>query len=231
MELSKLLKVNQERLHPLFSPDLQPDNSIMLDLSASNRDLQMLDFTDTTGLGQLIFDELQSKNAVYAYGGYLENRAVYKRSPLFAASNEQSRSVHLGTDIWAEANTPVCLPLGGRIHSFRNNDSYGDYGPTIIVEHLLGDTRFYTLYGHLTTDSLKDKSINMALGAGDVLCHIGSAPVNGDWPPHLHFQVIADMQGRMGDFPGVCTKEEQPLYERICPDPGVFFRKLYQQNG
>ena len=229
MELIELLKVNQQSFHSLFSPDLRPDNTFMLDLSESNKELQTLDFTDTAGLGQLIFDELQKKNAVYAYGGYQEDRAVYKRSPLFASSNEQARSIHLGTDIWAEANTPVYLPLGVRIHSFRNNDNYGDYGPTIILEHQLGDTRFFTLYGHLTADSLEDKSIHMPLRAGDVLCRIGDAPVNGDWPPHLHFQVIADMQGWSGDFPGVCTKKEKLRYERICPDPGVFFPKLYQK--
>ena len=228
MELSEILQVNHHKFHPLFSPDLQPENTLIIDLSEENRTLHTLDFTDTSGLQRLIFDELEKKNAVYAYGGYLEDRAVYRRSPLFAASDDQARSIHLGTDIWAEANTPVYLPFEGRIHSFQNNDNYGDYGPTIIVEHQLGDARFYTLYGHLTADSLNDKTTGTALSTGEVLCHIGDAPVNGDWPPHLHFQVIADMQGQHGDFPGVCTRQEIDRYRKICPDPGIFFRKLNQ---
>ncbi|MFP4690708.1 MAG: peptidoglycan DD-metalloendopeptidase family protein [Bacteroidales bacterium] len=231
MDLPEFLIINQHNLCPLFSPDLHPGNTFLLDLSEGNRELYSLDLTDTSGLNKLIFNKLQSKNAVYAYGGYLEDRAVYKRSPLFAASSQQSRSIHLGIDIWAKANSPVYLPMDGKIHSFRNNDNYGDYGPTIIVEHQSGDTRFYTLYGHLTADSLKDKSIGMTFQAGEILCRIGDAPDNGDWPPHLHFQIIADMQGRTGDFPGVCTKDEQPHYEKICPDPGVFFPKLHQQRG
>ena len=226
MELSEILKASQQRFHPLFNPDLDPENTFLPDLSEGNRQLHTLDFTDTAGLGRLIFDELHRKNAVYAYGGYLEDRAVYKRSPLFKASGKQARSIHLGTDIWAEANTPVYLPHEGVIHSFGNNDKYGDYGPTIIVRHQLGDTAFYTLYGHLTIDSLNDKTAGMPLRTGEVLCHIGEAPDNGDWPPHLHFQVIADMQGWSGDFPGVCTRQELSRYRKICPDPVVFFPKL-----
>jgi hypothetical protein len=38
--------------------------------------------------------------------------------------------------------------LDGRVHSFQNNDSLGNYGPTIILEHQVEDLTFYTLYGH-----------------------------------------------------------------------------------
>jgi peptidoglycan LD-endopeptidase LytH len=43
--------------------------------------------------------------------------------------------------------------------------------------------------------------------------------VNGDWPPHLHFQLITDMMGNTGDFPGVCLPEEKQAYKVLCPDP------------
>lgn len=48
---------------------------------------------------------------------------------------------------------------------------------------------------------------------------MGEAAVNGDWPPHLHFQLILDMQGKRGDYPGVFKKNEREQWKRICPDP------------
>ena len=45
---------------------------------------------------------------------------------------------------------------------------------------------------------------------------------NGDWPPHLHFQLIVDMQEYRGDYPGACTIDEQDWYAQNCPDPRFF---------
>jgi hypothetical protein len=50
---------------------------------------------------------------------------------------------------------------------------------------------------------------------------IGDFPANGDWPPHLHFQVMTDMMGMKGDFAGVCTLSEKQKYQQICLDPNL----------
>ena len=38
--------------------------------------------------------------------------------------------------------------------------------------------------------------------AGDIFAEFGIPAENGHWPPHLHFQLIADLQGWKGDYPG-----------------------------
>lgn len=63
-------------------------------------------------------------------------------------------------------------------------------------------TVFYTLYGHLSLESLTGKYVGMPVQAGERIADFGNFPINGDWPPHLHFQVMNDMMGLAGHFPG-----------------------------
>ncbi len=226
MITEKKLAAHQAEFHPLFLPDLDQDNTFFLDLTSGNPDLENLDYSHTHSLGAYVFNNLREKNLLYAYGGYMEDREVYRRSPLFVGQAEEARSIHLGTDIWAPAGTPVYLPLNGVVHSFQDNSRYGDYGPTIIMEHDLDGHAFYTLYGHLDQESLTKMKEGMMMHQGSMLCSLGDAPDNGDWPPHLHFQVIADMQGMKGDFPGVAFAKDKEHYRKICPDPAAFFKKL-----
>jgi len=51
---------------------------------------------------------------------------------------------------------------------------------------------------------------------------LGKPDENGGWPPHLHFQLIRDMQGFVGDYPGVCAKQDLTFYANNCPDPSAF---------
>ncbi len=226
MKLSDILDQNRIEIRPMFKPGLDRRNTVLLDLSGKNDDLNKLKFENTSDLGDYIFGLMGQQQKLYAYGGYMENRTVYQRSELFGQQGQTARSVHLGIDVWTTAHTPVYLPLDGKVHSFQNNDQYGDYGPTIIMEHNWHNLRFYTLYGHLSAESIEAMEENLPMKAGSLLCHIGSAPVNGDWPPHLHFQLITDMMGKRGDFPGVCTPGESELWKQRCPDPIYFFENL-----
>ena len=227
MELTKKLSQSGNSLHPLFEPDLHPGNTYLIDFSGSNKDLQSIDFGNTLDLDEYISLMLKGSSKQYGYGGYLENRQVYQRSSLFSGNQCDARSIHLGVDIWAPAGQDIFSPLDARIHSLQNNARFGDYGPTIILEHELDGFYFYTLYGHLSLESLMGLHPGDRIGPGTPFCQVGNFPVNGDWPSHLHFQVILDMLGNWGDFPGVCLDSEKEKYSQICPDPRFFFRQLY----
>ena len=56
---------------------------------------------------------------------------------------------------------------------------------------------------------------------GDQIAYIGDYGVNGNWPAHLHFQIISDMKNKKGDFPGVTSKKERRDYLRLCPNPNL----------
>lgn len=152
------------------------------------------------------------------WGGYLEHRSIYSTSPLFEAE-AHPRNIHLGLDFWTETGTAVFAPLAGTIHSFQDNAAFKDYGPTIILRHELQSQVFHTLYGHLSKTSLKTLEIGHTIQKGERIAWLGSPAENGHWPPHLHFQIIVDMQGRIGDYPGVCAKTEVPQFSMNCPNP------------
>lgn len=198
--------------------------ALPLDFSATNPDLETLDLTDTALFNDYVFDKLRAAGADVGIGGYNEHRVIYRRSEHFNQAETQPpcdgpREIHLGVDLWAEAGTPVYAPLNGIVHSFQDNANFGDYGPTIILQHEVDGKPLYSLYGHLTRTSLQGLHEGKAFHRGDKLAEIGPYPENGDWPPHLHFQLMTDLLGKRGDFPGVCSLRDRAFYLSICPDP------------
>jgi len=117
----------------------------------------------------------------------------------------------------------VFCPLGGMVHSFAMNNADGDYGATLILLHQLEGISFYTLYGHISEADLC-VSQGDYINHGQEMAHFGTAAENGNWPPHLHFQVIMDMELREGDYPGVCGYTEREKFLSNCPDPDLILQ-------
>ncbi len=210
---------------PVVSTKYSSKDYVAIDLSETNRDLNLIDVSSSTVFEEFISKYLQKRKAKLAYGGYNEIRAIYSRSAHFNQHNpETERNIHLGLDIWCAAGTAVLAPLDGRIHSFNNNANFGDYGPTIILEHTYNEITFYTLYGHLTVASLSELKIGQNIKEQDVIAYLGDASVNGDYAPHLHFQIIKDMQDFVGDYPGVSNKKDLAFYLKNCPDPNLLLK-------
>nr|WP_293834569.1 peptidoglycan DD-metalloendopeptidase family protein [uncultured Arsenicibacter sp.] len=194
---------------------------LILDFSATNPDLATLDLTDTAVFSDYVFDKLRQSGAAVGVGGYNEHRVIYRRSAHFQQTADP-REIHLGIDLWAEAGTPVYAPLDGVVHSFQDNNNFGDYGPTIILVHQYEGKPLYSLYGHLSRTSLEGLYEGKPVQAGETIAEIGPYPENGNWPPHLHFQLMTNMLGLKGDFPGVCSLRDRDRYLAICPDPNRF---------
>ena len=201
-----------------------------LDLSVGSLDLgNNSNFENIKKFQQSINRLLEDKEAEIGYGGYAEVRPFYTTDAYQTEGNAgaQWRTVHLGMDFWANAETVVLAPLDGMVHSFANNKGDCDYGPTIILRHKITEQlTFYTLYGHLTLDSLNNLQIGKLIKKGQPLAKIGAPPANGNWPPHLHFQIMLDTLGNRGDFPGVAYPHEKEVYLSICPDPSCFIAHL-----
>lgn len=197
---------------------------ISINLSIRQEDLKDIDTSSSLVFQNYIDSYLNTHKKKVAFGGYLEERNLYTRSAYFTSNMENTRNIHLGMDLWCPGNTTVLLPLNGKIHSFQNNQHHGDYGPTIIVAHELKDQIFYTLYGHLSLTSLDGIKIGAELQAGEILGFLGSAEVNGDYAPHLHFQIIRDLEGHKGDYPGVCALKDLEFYQNNCPNPNLVLK-------
>lgn len=204
-------------IHRLFSEHLTPSNSVSLDLSAKNTALNASIFGTLPAFCDYVASKLAGK---IGYGGYLEHRIVYEAHENFVTDDADFRNIHLGMDFWTTAGTRVFAPLDGVVHSFQVNEGSGNYGPTIILYHPA--EKIYSLFGHLATDDLKHLKVGDFIAAGQLLCHLGNPSENGGWPPHLHFQLIHDIQHYHGDYPGVCAKRDVDFYASNCPDPALF---------
>ncbi|MCX7554338.1 aminotransferase class III-fold pyridoxal phosphate-dependent enzyme [Marinicella sp. S1101] len=157
-------------------------------------------------------------------GGYGEARSFYAADAFSYEGNsgKEYRTMHLGLDVWLPAFSAIHAPLDGRIVGFKNNDNPRDYGPTIILEHQYENGTFYSLYGHLALKTLELHQLGDEVKRGALLAWVGEADENGGWSPHLHFQIMHDMLGNEGDFPGACRPLEWPVYQALCPDPYSF---------
>jgi murein DD-endopeptidase MepM/ murein hydrolase activator NlpD len=203
----------------VISPEIDYSEYVALDLSVTNTDLQNHKLETAQDYEVFIQNQLDTNHGKIMFGGYVENRNLYKRSTVFKNPDIGERNIHIGLDLWINEQAPIFAALEGKIHSFQNNTALGDYGPTIILEHQIADFKFHTLYGHLSEASLESKKVGEAIQKGQQIAILGLPPINGDYAPHLHFQIIIDMEGKFGDYPGVCSEKTLPFYKENCPDP------------
>lgn len=191
---------------------------------------------------QYLKERIKAKGKSIGYGGFLEERGLYRGSARF--QNGAERNIHLGLDIWASAGMAVCSVLSGKLHSVGILRDKGNYGGVVIMEHDYQGKPIYVLYGHLSHDSIKrflgkyrfreretDKISTSLIAIPEqpvllpknfILGKLGVPEENGGYAPHLHFQVIKDLGGFVGDYPGVASKEELLEIQDNLMDPGKF---------
>ena len=217
------IKENQKTVHPIVPDNL--DEAVWLDLSVGSADLG--NYADIENAERLHLRILEAMNGKTGIGRYNEARPFYTTDAYEVRGNNgpEWRAIHIGLDIFMPPGTPVAAPLDGVVHSFQDNANDRDYGPAILLEHRVSEAlTFYTLYGHLTRTSLVGLQRGQVIRAGEAFCQIGPMPENGNWSPHLHFQVMLDTMGWEGDFPGVAFPEKRAVWTSICPDPWLLLR-------
>jgi murein DD-endopeptidase MepM/ murein hydrolase activator NlpD len=228
--LENVLQKNQPHFRCVVDFDMATEKIAHINLSKSNPELTEEVYSNTKKFSEYINAQRALYHAKFLIGGYAELRDMYKRSLLFDEEKkygiekpvaEEPRRLHIGVDIWGDAGTKIYVPVGGTVHSFAFNDNFGDYGATIILQHQLDTIVFYTLYGHLSLPDIAHLQEGKFISRGEVLAHFGEPKDNGNWPPHLHFQIIKDIRLYRGDYPGVCAEKEREKYLSNCPDPDL----------
>jgi len=167
---------------------------------------------------------IAAAGAEVGIGGYGEARMLYA-APAFGADahpTAERRTIHLGVDLWLPAGAPVYAPLAGVVHTLADNAARLDYGPLVILQHETdGGDPFFTLYGHLDGWCLEHLRVGQAVAPGERIGSIGAPPGNGDWPPHLHLQIILDLLELDRDYPGVALPSQRELWLGLSPDPNL----------
>ena len=207
---------------PIFKEYRNLNQYKEVDLSQSYLSSIGVDILDNKSLHVFLNRERETKNSKVLYGGYLEKRALYNNKTQFKTGDKQ-RNIHLGVDFWAPEGTEIVAPIEGVVHSFANNSNYGNYGPTIILRHNVDSRPLFSLYGHLSLESIENKKVGDMISQGEVFASLGDEKVNVGYVPHLHFQLIKDVENQLGDYPGVCHENDLAFYKSNTINPIPYF--------
>lgn len=222
-QLTAYLEAHPDGVGKVVDYNATNDRLYRFDFTANNTELDLDTVTDSDKFAAWVSNKLKAGNYRYGIGGYMEHRTIYARSKHFDTDDEPRR-LHLGVDIWGDTGTPVYAPLDAIIHSFKDNDNFGDYGPTIILQHDLDGLKLYSLYGHLSRESLIGLNVGQQISKNQQIATFGNISENGNWPPHLHFQLMFDMEGKEGDYPGVARFSEREKWMEKIPDPNLILK-------
>jgi murein DD-endopeptidase MepM/ murein hydrolase activator NlpD len=187
----------------------------VMDYPRDYGELYVFDFTDG-------YNPELIRTKQWGIGRYDEQRVNMYDTALF----NSERNLHVGIDIWAPPGAPVYSFYEGQVAYQANNDNDGDYGPTIVMKHQLGDQTVYALYGHLSMESLNMVSNDDSIAKGQQIATLGTPEVNGGWVSHLHFQLSLEDPGR-ADMPGVVAPENRTQALRQYPDPRLVLGEVY----
>lgn len=216
------LSANQHNFRSVVNIDFQNDPLLWLDLGVSSPYFDNpKESSNTEKMTKTLSRAIEDAGCIAGVGGYGEYRLLYD-DDAFVDSDGQQRTMHLGIDIFIAAGTAVYTPMAGKVFSTANHAQAFDYGGCIILEHEIPQTDliFYTLYGHLSPDSIKFKTGD-SVKAGEQIALLGNADENGRWPPHLHFQIILDMLDETDNFFGAGSHNYRNVWLSLCPDPNL----------
>ncbi len=216
---------------PVLSLDPRSVPTLVFDLSVGSPDpeeLPGMDPVPPAAWTQAIFGRMAREGAVVGVGRWNEARRWYTEDAYRVETDdgEAWRTVHLGVDLFAPAGTPVMAPLEGVVHAVADNAAPGDYGPTVVLRHELPREGlvFFTLYGHLSRESVGLLAAGAPVPKGETIARLGREEENGGWAPHLHLQVVTDLLGHEGTFPGVAVPSERRVWTALSPDPDLLLR-------
>jgi len=218
-------KKNEFKISNLF-PSVGKNKLLHLDLSVSSTWIGHRSEFNDLDLFQFKIEQLQKLHAdKILSGGYLEPRALYTSTEYDKIGNNgrESRSIHLGIDFWLPVNTAVHALFDGEVVTAVNDVGDKEYGGLVILKHRLEDLEFFTLYGHNTVKSALQHEIGDIIKKGEKIAELGNYPENGNWAPHLHFQVMLSMLDYKIDYPGVAYYSQLDIWKSLCPDPNFLF--------
>ena len=222
--LVQWLQANADRFASVTGHDLRRTPVLGVDMSAgSTLVASSPDENAAEPLTRRIFKAMRDADAVIGAGGYDEARLVYGPDAFAIAGSDERRTIHIAIDLTLPPASPLYAPLDGVIHGFEDGGP-GDYGPVIVLRHEINDAEpltFYTLYGHLERRSLEGLTVGRMVTAGEQFAAIGAPPENGDWWPHVHFQIITDMLDVPCNFNGVAAASQRGTWLSLSPDPNL----------
>jgi 4-aminobutyrate aminotransferase-like enzyme/Ser/Thr protein kinase RdoA (MazF antagonist) len=156
-------------------------------------------------------------------GPWGEERPVYSSDAFRSVfAPDQRRTMHLGLDLFAPAGSNVRTPLDAIVVDVLETDIPLDYGHAVLLKHRPDDLVFYSLWGHLSAQTVRDRKVGERLKAGEVIGQLGGTHENGNWQPHVHIQLITYEPERAADIIGAGEASYRDVWQELFPDPVHF---------
>ena len=116
----------------------------------------------------------------------------------------------LGIDLYAAAGTGVQAPFAGRVAGLAKD--------AVLLAHDGAGQGFWTLYAHLSPDSVTALHLGRQIRGGEVFATLAKA---GKKPAHLHLQIVTDDLGLGAEMPHHAGDGDWSVWRAISPDPSV----------
>jgi len=217
------LREKSTKFADVLGPDRPAAAGQVLDLSfASTVGGSALDGFDPADCAGRVDAVLGAGGARIGIGRWGEPRPIYS-APAFGGDDPLAprRTRHLGVDLFAPAGTPVHAPLAGEVAGTGWSSQRFDYGGWALLRHRTDDgVPFATFYGHLARSVFTDLEFGRRINAGETFATLGGRSENGDWPPHLHLQLLAAGEEQWGETPdGVADPDDFAACAALYPNP------------
>jgi len=216
---------HQSSFFPVMGKEIDSNKLTVFDWSIGSAELGSYDqMEDVESSTYSIFRKIQREDAHFGVGRYDEPRPVYTTDAYAKEGNEglEWRTIHIGVDLFLPAGAPLFAPIDGEVVICHDDAGDKEYGPLLVLKHQVSpDLFFYTLYGHNDPEVLDRYQAGDFVQAGDRISFIGNFPENGNWVPHVHFQIVSDLFDYVDDFPGVVYPNQRDIWKSICPDPNL----------
>ncbi len=206
--IRRWLALNNDRFGPVVAPDLSPERLGILEATLPGAD---------------IAERLRALAPRIPIGLYGEDRAIYDGPNFATAPGEESRRIHIGIDIFLPAGEAVFAAYPGHVEGIADDRVKAGFGGLVVLRHETDEGHsFWTLYGHLSPASLAALAPGQSVAKGEVIGRLGTPAENGEWPPHLHFQLMTHLLGwRAIEILGVVWQSQWEVWSEICPNPNL----------
>lgn len=212
-------------IYPIFWDKYDKLNYVFMnDDSIFMKNLTDEEIKDQKKFNEKISSFRSKSNSTILYSWYLEKRLRLFSVLGFNQMISEKRYYHLWIDLSVLVWTQVFCPLDWEVFEFWYEEWEWNYWWYIILKHNFDWIKFYSLYWHLSYESIKLKYWDK-IKAWNKMWIIWNYNENWWYFHHLHLQIITEKWKENWFFSKwYCTKEQLKTIENYTPNPLYIFR-------
>lgn len=216
------IKDNRTKFAPIFDRHPALLEKGLVPLGRSTDAIAIASADKRPDEAQAIWARLAAQHGIeLGIGPWGEERSIYS-TPAFVSLFDKTarRTVHIGLDLFVAPDSVLRAPLDAIVKDIYVSEEPLDYGCAVLLQHEPEPgLRFFSLWGHLASKTVKKVKTGDRIAAGEVFAWIGDTHENGNWLPHLHLQLISYEPAGAAEIIGVGESAYRDVWADLFPDP------------